>query len=137
MGYELHITRKTEWHDEGGTPITLEEWIAYVRSDPEMRLDGFAEATTSEGAVLRVEDPSLAVWVAYSADGVGGNHAWMQHVDGNVSAKSPDRQIVAKMWRIAQALGARVVGDEGEEYGPDGYEVKPQAKSFWRRLFGV
>lgn len=136
MGYSLHITRKNNWSDEDGTPITLDEWIEYVKSDPEMRLDGFAEARLDDGSVLRTENPSLAVWVSYSGDGVGGNHAWMWHFEGNVEAKSPDREIVAKMWRIAQRLGARVVGEEGEEYGSDGNDLTPRAKSFWRRLFG-
>lgn len=137
MGYELHITRGANWHDEAKEPITLDEWIAYVKSDPEMRLDGFAEATLEDGSVLRSENPSLAVWVVYSGDGVDGNHAWMWHFEGNVQAKSPDREIVAKMWRIAQALRARLVGDEGEEYGPDGKEIRPERpKSFWKRLFG-
>ena len=137
MGYELHITRGANWHDEAEEPITLDEWIAYVKSDPEMRLDGFAEATLEDGSVFRTEDPSLAVWVAYSGDGVDGNHAWMWHFEGNVQAKSPDREIVAKMWRIAQSLRARLVGDEGEEYGPDGKEIRPEPpKSLWKRLFG-
>jgi hypothetical protein len=45
MGYELHITRKRDWSD-AGPEITLDEWLALVRSDPDMRLDGFAEAQT-------------------------------------------------------------------------------------------
>lgn len=137
MGYELHITRGANWHDEAKELITLDEWIAYVKSDPEMRLDGFAEATLDDGSVFRTEDPSLAVWVAYSRDGVDGGHAWMWHFDGNVQAKNPDPEIVAKMWRIAQSLRARLVGDEGEEYGPDGKEIRAERpKSLWKRLFG-
>lgn len=136
MGYELHITRKKEWFSEDDAPITLDEWIAYVKNDPEMRLDGFAEAQLEDGSVFRTEDPSLAVWVAYSRDGVDGGHAWMWHGGGNIQAKNPDREIVAKMWRIAQRFGARVVGDEGEEYGADGSDLTPRPKSLWRRLFG-
>ncbi len=136
MGYELYITRGANWYDEVKEPITLEEWFAYIKSDPEMRLDGFCEAPLGDGSVFRGEDPSIAVWVAYSEDGVGDNHAWMWHRRGNIGAKNPDREIVAKMWRIAQSLGARVVGEEDEEYGPDGEEIRPEPpKSFWKRLF--
>ena len=34
MGYEIHITRKTEWFDEYGPEISLEDWKAYIASDP-------------------------------------------------------------------------------------------------------
>ena len=30
MGYEIHITRKTEWFDEDGPEISLEDWKAYI-----------------------------------------------------------------------------------------------------------
>ena len=43
MGYEIHITRKMEWFDKGGPNISLEDWKAYISSDPDMRLDGYAE----------------------------------------------------------------------------------------------
>ena len=104
MGYEIHITRKNEWSDEDGPEISLEDWKAYIASDPEMRLDGYAEATMENGDVFRTEHDGIAVWTAYSG----------------IVAKNPDREILAKMFEIAQALGARVVGDEGEEYGTDG-----------------
>ena len=117
MGYEIHITRKTEWFDEDGPEISLEDWKAYIASDPEMRLDGYAEATMENGDVFRTEHDGIAVWTAYSGHGVDGNMAWLYPGSGGIVAKNPDREILAKMFEIAQALGARVVGDEGEEYG--------------------
>ena len=30
MGYDIHITRKADWFDEGGDDISLEEWNRYV-----------------------------------------------------------------------------------------------------------
>ncbi|MFN3856606.1 MAG: hypothetical protein ACK4RV_02575 [Caulobacter sp.] len=140
MGYELHITRKLQWFDDEGPEVTLEDWLAYVKSDPEMRLDGFAEAVVGGGDVLRVEDESLAVWTAYSRDGEGGNHAWFAHFTDCVSVKNPDAEIIGKMSRIAEVLGAVVMGDDGELYGSDG-EVLPDpeaqseataAKPWWK-----
>lgn len=75
MGYEIHITRKTEWFDEDGPEISLEGWKAYIASDPEMRLDGYAEATMENGDVFRTEHDGIAVWTAYSGHGVDGNMA--------------------------------------------------------------
>ncbi len=97
-------------------PIALDEWAAYVRSDPEMRLDGAAEATTTTGETLRVDRPGLAVWVAYSRAGVGGNQAWFDCAADHIVVKSPDEEIIAKMRSIARHLGARVQGDDGEYY---------------------
>jgi len=44
MGDEFHITRTDDWADSEKQPISLDEWLAYIRSDPEMRLDGYDES---------------------------------------------------------------------------------------------
>ncbi len=44
MGYELRITRAPHWTESETDPITLAEWLQYVASDSEMRLDNFAES---------------------------------------------------------------------------------------------
>jgi hypothetical protein len=115
MGYELHITRAPHWTESEAYAITLDEWLAYVASDSEMRLDNFAEAEVG-GDVLRYDNDGLAVWLAYSGHSVGGNMAWFDYRGGRIVVKSPDREIVGKLVRIAQALGAQVIGDEGEFY---------------------
>lgn len=122
MGYEVHITRKTEWFAEDGPVLSLEDWLAYVGSDSEMRPDGYAEATTPKGETLRTENPGIAVWTAYSGHGLNGNMAWFCHFQDRVTVKNPDAEILRTMHSIATSLGARVQGDEGEEYGADGKE---------------
>lgn len=148
MGYEVHITRKTDWSDKEGPNISLEDWKVYISSDPDMRLDGYAEATVGNGDVLRVVSEGLAVWTAYSGHGVNGNMAWLYLGSGGIIGKSPDEEILRKMFEIAQALDARVVGDDGEEYGADGEvvaledatqaetapEIKPPKRS-WFKFF--
>jgi len=119
MGYDLHITRRENWYDDE-PDISIEEWLAVVDGDAELRLDGFAEAATPGGDPIRTEDESLCVWTAYSRHGINGNMAWLWHSRGNIMAKNPDVEIRRKMWAIAEELGARVQGDEGEWYGPDG-----------------
>ncbi|RDJ19744.1 hypothetical protein DWF00_27435 [Bosea caraganae] len=120
MGYDIHITRKLHWSDDGPI-ITLDEWLAYVARDPEMRLDGFAETIVGGGAVLRIESRGLSVWRAYSHNGINGDMAWFDwSVSGSIIVKNPDMEILGKMWRIAQALSAKVEGDEGEIYDASG-----------------
>lgn len=117
MGYDVHITRKADWFDEEGPTISIDEWKAYIASDPEIRLDGFAEAVVGGGAILRIEQDGLAVWTGYSNK---ENSVWIGPSSEGISVKNPDVEILRKMFEIAQALNARVIGDEGEEYGADG-----------------
>jgi hypothetical protein len=115
MGYDLHITRAEDWSSSEETPIALEEWLAYIASDPEMRLDNSAEVEV-DGQVLRLESAGLAVWTAFRGHDAGGNMAWFHYSDGNVDVKNPDREILGKMLQIADRLGANVQGDDGERY---------------------
>ncbi len=127
MGYEVHITRAESWLDSDATPITLEEWLAHVAGDPELRLDAAAEAPLADGSTLRYESEGLAVWTAYSGHGEDGNMAWLDHRDGHVVVKNPDEEILGKLCEVAAALGARVQGDDGETY-PDPGAPGLQAK---------
>jgi hypothetical protein len=54
--------------------------------------------------------------MAYSGHAVKGNMAWFDYQEGTVVVKNPDDEILGKMRRIAAALGAKVLGDEGELY---------------------
>jgi len=135
MGYDIHVTRRQNWSDKEGEDISLPEWLDLVRTDPELRLDGYAETDLTSGDLIRLEDSSMAVWLKYSKHGVDGNMAWFYHSSGNVMSKDPDEEIRQKMWQLAEQLSAKVQGDEGELYGPDGKEIvvlAPPAKPWWR-----
>lgn len=116
MGYDIHITRKAHWFDDEGPTISMEEWKAYIASDSELRLDGYAQTTVGNGALLRVKNEGMAVWTAYSKE----NTAWIWLDSSGIVTKNPDNEILRKMFQIAQVLGARVVGDDDEEYDADG-----------------
>lgn len=118
MGYDVHITRKNDWLDDE-PQISADEWAAYVASDPSMRMDGYAEMS-SGGQTLRYENAGLAVWVEYSGHEPNGNKAWFDLRKGDVIVKNPDAEMLKKMWRVAQALGAKVQGDDRETYAADG-----------------
>jgi hypothetical protein len=120
VGYDIHITRKTNWFDESGPEITLNEWKQYIESDPEMRLDGYAEAKCADGSVLRVNDSSMAVWIKHPQHESGEGLAWLWVFYGNIQAKNPDEDTRRKMWQIANTLSANVQGDEGEQYDEQG-----------------
>jgi len=113
MGYALHITRKQEWFGEG-PDISFDEWISAVDADPDMRLDGYAEARLPDGSVVRTESEGLAVWAGYSRHDENVGMAWFRYWNGSVTVKNPDDEIIGKMCALATILGAHVQGDEGE-----------------------
>ena len=115
MGYEVHITRASHWTDSKKCPISLDEWDAYIQKDPEMRRDDVATASAGED-VLSCESDGLAVWLKYSKNEPNVNLAWFEYGYGRIVVKNPDEEILGKMKRIAAALNANVIGDEGEEY---------------------
>jgi hypothetical protein len=119
MTYDVHVTRKPHWADSAGPAITLHEWLAYVETDTELRLVGFAQVETPDGDV-REESTGLTLWSGYSQHAVAGNMAWFDHHHDRITCRNPDTEIIRKMHRIASALKARVQGDKGEVYGADG-----------------
>lgn len=119
MGYDLHITRKTNWYDESPV-IALHDWLEFVAGDPEIQHDGFAEAPAGDGSILRVEGTGICVWKGYSGGANRENTAWLRWSKGNIVAKNPDQEIRRKMWLIAQSFDAKVQGEDGEHYDHDG-----------------
>jgi len=112
MGYDVHITRKTEWSDKDGPRITEDEWQVYVASDPEMVVTGSAEHTTPNGETIRITHPLLTEWRHHSSR----TPVWFSYFEGNLCVKNPDDECLEKMRQVASRLQARVQGDEGEVY---------------------
>ncbi|GEM_PF-5228475 len=54
-------------------PFRLIEWLQHVLSNPEMRADGYAEASISDDSTLRLYESSLTVWTAYSGHEININ----------------------------------------------------------------
>lgn len=102
MGYDLHITRAAHWADNDDTQISRREWLGIIQADPELTL-------------LPGTGPCFAVWS-------GPSHLvepWLDWLAGNVYTKNPDSALLRKMIRVAERLGARVQGDDGELYTGD------------------
>jgi hypothetical protein len=87
--------------------------------------------------VFRVDHPSVAVWTAWSHHCEHGDMAWFHHHHDNVAVKNPDREIRRKMWRLAERLGAKVQGDDGEYYDRFGNPTDDASKTrtYWPALF--
>lgn len=99
MGYDLHITRATNWAENVGLEIPAEEWLAVVREDPELK-----------------PDPSNGPYAAAWSSSDTGHAGWFDWYEGTVFTTDPDGPTVGKMVSIAKILAAIVQGDEGEAY---------------------
>jgi hypothetical protein len=117
MGYNLHITRKENWSDDDDSAeISLREWKRYVQTDDEMEIESTATSMTENDEVVEFESGGLAFWRNYSRHGIDGNKAWFVFHNGEIVVKNPDVAIRNKMIAVAASLGAKVQGDDGEEY---------------------
>ena len=102
MGYDLHVTRKEFWCDETGSEISLDEWIRYALSDGEIQPDP--------------ENPGDENWIV-----VLGADSWplWWSATGEIYTKNPEAAMIQKLISIANALSARVLGDDEEVYRTD------------------
>jgi len=134
VGYDVHITRKEDWSDTAGPTITREEWLTYVGDDKSMKLECEAVISNDRGEAFSVQDETLAVWKDWSGRVDGKNEAWMWSSGGNVMAKNPDGAILGKMFLIADALGGKLQGDEGEIYNSIGLVDRQDrsTKKWWK-----
>jgi hypothetical protein len=115
MSYGVHIKRP-EARDSHA--ITLEEWLAYVRSDREMHHLGEAVTKRSKGDAERYDAPGMTEWINPQT----GHKALFDHHKrgGKVSVGNPSRELCAKMFKVAKALQGFVQGDAGERYDASG-----------------
>ena len=113
MGYSIHIERDP--------PLTLAEWTAAVDQTTEVRLDtrGCSATNPKTGEVVSIAGSDGDAEVSIE----GTWYPCFHWSDGSVSfrASSDFHEPYTPLRRIAQELArrlkAKVVGDEGEEYG--------------------
>ena len=98
MGYDLHITRRNDWSDVGND-ISKEEFVAYVRGDPEFT---FPSALGDDYADWKSPRSGIELWLCWDR--------------GSLQTKNPEPEFIDKVVAIAKILEARVQGDDGEIY---------------------
>lgn len=98
-GYDLHITRKSHWADEGGAKISLAEWRSYARQDREIQLD---KLNSENDFIVSTGGESFPLWYEPKL--------------GELRTKDPSKHAVEKLKRIARQLKAKLQGDDGELY---------------------
>jgi hypothetical protein len=119
MGYNLYITRASSSLETAEHPIPEAEWKTIVESDPSLKVspEDYFERRTDDSGIERIY---LVIWQEHP-DGVP---FWLD--DGAIKTKNPDDKTVEKMVQLAGSLGARVLGEEDEEYLAGGKTVTKQ-----------
>jgi hypothetical protein len=101
MGYDLHITRAdVDWENEDANPITAEEWLNIVAKDETLTVSWNDENELIVTEWTPIENPNL-----------GRQMDWHH---GRVSTKYLPLPAYLKMLELAEQLGGRVLGDDGE-----------------------
>jgi hypothetical protein len=116
MGYDLHITRAAWWTRSEEYPVAQDEWQAVADVWPGMAVEGGVDFKDTSRVPV------------YALHGVGEHPPSFYWRPGQVVvyAYYADTGEIA---RIAQQLGARLIGDDHEEYLPDGSVVDPGAQA--------
>ena len=102
MGYDLHIIRSDDWTSAAEVPIDYAEWIAYAESDARLSQEGTLD--------LKGAEPSEQPLYAFAN---GPSIHWWR---GHLVVSGADDAAALSLRPIAEALRARVQGDDGEFY---------------------
>lgn len=104
MAYDLHVVRTNDWLDADDRPITRDDMDALIAADPELAWSDDYVDMREDGVVTRFH---LIAWN-------GEPLFWWYR--NEIRFNSPDEGAQIKLLRMAAALGAFVVGDDGEHY---------------------
>lgn len=112
-GYDLHITKASEWPESSKQPITEEQWKAIVTADSELQMDTTATAMNPKTReIIQVTNPLMASWT----DPKSNQKYYFYYSRGKITVKNPSENAIKKMKALASKIGAQVRGDEGERY---------------------
>jgi hypothetical protein len=106
MAYDLHIVKTESWLDRADDPITKAEVDALIASDSELAWSSadWMDMSDKKGKVTR-----------YFAILWNGEPCFWWYRD-EIRCGGPCEEQVAKMVRMANKLGANVIGDDDEVY---------------------
>ena len=130
MSYDIHITRGTDWSEEE-RPVTLDE----VRSIMYRLSDKFR---IEESGVISIENPNgqnltmkAGPYLEYT--GENGEKTCVLFTEGRSPSfrYQSDGQLHA-MCAVCEAVGAKLMGDEGEEYDRQQIENRLMAQIYKR-----
>ena len=126
MPYDLHIVRTKNWLEASRAPITKQEVNGLIAGDPELEWSTthYVDMNDNPGTMTRYY---MIAW--------RGHPCFWWYRD-QIQCSGPDRAQQVKLARMARALNAVVVGDDGEIYDGEGGPSRQPAASFRERVAG-
>jgi hypothetical protein len=106
LGYDLHVVRTADWLDASSNPISKGEIDHLITFDAtlEWSKEDFVDMKNETGETTRY----------YMIEWNGVSCFWWYR--DQIVCSSADEAQTAKLLRIARALSAFLVGDDGEKY---------------------
>jgi hypothetical protein len=106
VGYDIHIVRTNNWLEAESDPICKEDVDRMIASDPELQWStaDYVDVREVGGIIKRYY---AILWNRSPA------FLWCK---AEISCSNPTKQQIIKMIQVARTLGAKVIGDEQEEY---------------------
>ncbi len=102
--YSLHIERQNQ--------ISESEWLSVCESDSSLTVHHVATATNPHtGEVIEIQTPNSCIWISP----ILRKKYYFTYSNGRITLGT-DKAQIKKAKKLARLLGAKVVGDEGEEY---------------------
>jgi hypothetical protein len=109
MDSTTYITRKTDLFDHSpDKEITLQEWMAMVANDPEMRLDNYTTVKLWNGEDYRYPSPGTAVFLSREPGQSTIREIVFDFVAGSIIIKNADQKAMDKIRLLAFKLNARI-----------------------------
>jgi hypothetical protein len=109
MRNTVHITRQPDLiHQEGANEISLEEWMAFVARDPDMRLDNYTTVTLQNGEEYRYANPGAAVILHRESGQLNAKEVTADFSGGNIVVNYYSPKLMEKIRHIAYKLNAQI-----------------------------
>lgn len=128
MGYDLYITRKDDWSDSEGPDITMDDWTEYLFIDASLEIDQKRAEAVDPRVASHSKEATHTRWLEWPGRIPDEDEAWMWLEQGNIVASDPDADFRRKLFLIADGLGARLMGTDGETYNSVGEPESGRAR---------
>jgi hypothetical protein len=116
MGREVYITRKKEWFESGTEKnIPLDDWMSFVKNDPDMRLDNFTMVKLENGEMFKYDNPGTAAFLHRKCGEMEVCEIIFEYISGNIRVNDPDTETMEKIKHIAFKLNAHVQAESEAE----------------------